>query len=45
MTVGIVSYGAYIPKYRIKVEDIARVWGDDADILSAGLMVNEKVGS
>ncbi|MEL4306019.1 hydroxymethylglutaryl-CoA synthase [Methanococcoides sp. LMO-2] len=42
MSVGIVSYGAYIPKYRIKVEDIARVWGDDADILSAGLMVNEK---
>ena len=42
MSVGIVSYGAYIPKYRIKVEDIARVWGDDADILIAGLMVNEK---
>jgi len=42
MSIGIVSYGAYIPKYRIKVEDIARVWGDDADILSAGLMVNEK---
>jgi hydroxymethylglutaryl-CoA synthase len=42
MTVGIVSYGAYIPRYRIKVEEIARVWGDDAAILSAGLMVNEK---
>jgi hydroxymethylglutaryl-CoA synthase len=42
MSVGIVSYGAYIPKFRIKVEDIARVWGDDADILSAGLMVYEK---
>jgi hydroxymethylglutaryl-CoA synthase len=42
MSVGIVSYGAYIPRYRIKVEDIARVWGDDADILIAGLMVNEK---
>ena len=42
MSVGIVSYGAYIPKYRIKIEDIARVWGDDADILKAGLMVNEK---
>jgi len=42
MSVGIVSYGAYIPKFRIKVEDIARVWGDDAGILIAGLMVNEK---
>ncbi|MGP8329832.1 MAG: hydroxymethylglutaryl-CoA synthase [Methanosarcinaceae archaeon] len=42
MSVGIVSYGAYIPRYRIKVEDIARVWGDNADILIAGLMVNEK---
>ncbi|TGC09037.1 hydroxymethylglutaryl-CoA synthase [Methanolobus halotolerans] len=42
MSVGIVSYGAYIPRYRIKIEDIARVWGDDADILKAGLMVNEK---
>jgi len=42
MSVGIVSYGAYIPRYRIKIEDIARVWGDDAEILKAGLRVNEK---
>jgi hydroxymethylglutaryl-CoA synthase len=42
MSVGIVSYGAYVPKYRIKIEDIARVWGDDAEILKSGLMVNEK---
>ncbi len=42
MSVGIISYGAYVPKYRIKIEDIARVWGDDADILKSGLMVNEK---
>ena len=42
MSVGIVSYGAYIPRYRIKIEDIARVWGDDAEILKAGLMVFEK---
>ncbi|WNY26499.1 hydroxymethylglutaryl-CoA synthase [Methanolapillus ohkumae] len=42
MTVGIVSYGAYIPKYRIKTEEIAGVWGGDAEILKAGLKVYEK---
>jgi hydroxymethylglutaryl-CoA synthase len=29
---GIVSYGVYIPKYRIKVNEIARVWGAGSDI-------------
>ena len=42
MTIGIVSYGAYIPKYRIKLEEIARLWGDDAEALKNGLMVYEK---
>jgi hydroxymethylglutaryl-CoA synthase len=38
---GIVSYGVYIPRFRIRVDEIARVWGDGADI-SEGLRVFEK---
>ncbi len=39
---GIVSYGSYIPKYRIKVEEIARVWGENAEAIKGGLGVYEK---
>ncbi|MFH0861328.1 MAG: hydroxymethylglutaryl-CoA synthase [Candidatus Altiarchaeota archaeon] len=42
MKVGIVGYGAYIPRYRIKVEEIAKVWGDDAERIKSGLNVFEK---
>jgi hydroxymethylglutaryl-CoA synthase len=42
MDVGIVGYGAYIPRCRIKVEDIARVWGADAPTYKKGLMLREK---
>lgn len=38
---GIVSYGVYIPKFRIRVEEIARVWGEKSDI-SQSLLVYEK---
>jgi hydroxymethylglutaryl-CoA synthase len=38
---GIVSYGVYIPKYRIRVDEIARVWGD-GDGISESLRVYEK---
>ena len=40
--VGIVGYGAYIPKYRIKVEEIARVWNKDPNAIKNGLLVYEK---
>ena len=39
---GIVGYGANVPSYRIKVEEIAKVWGDNPDSISNGLIVNEK---
>jgi hydroxymethylglutaryl-CoA synthase len=41
MVVGITSYGAYVPRYRIKSEEIARIWGDDANIGKA-LNVHQK---
>jgi len=39
---GILSYGSYIPKFRIRVEEIARVWGEDAEKIKSGLGVYEK---
>lgn len=42
MKVGLVSYGAYIPRYRIKTEEIAKVWGKDASTIIRGLGVEEK---
>lgn len=40
--VGIITYGAYIPQYRIKAEEIARVWGANASDITGGLGVFEK---
>jgi len=40
--VGIVGYGAHLPRRRIKVEEIAKVWGADADGYKKGLLINEK---
>jgi len=40
--VGITGYGVYIPRYRIKVEEIARVWGGNAEVIKASLKIAEK---
>ncbi len=42
MAVGIVGYGACIPRHRIKVEEIAKVWGADAPSYKRGLQLREK---
>ncbi|MFQ5906913.1 MAG: hydroxymethylglutaryl-CoA synthase, partial [bacterium] len=39
---GIVGYGASIPRNRIKVEEIAKVWGADAPSYKKGLGLEEK---
>lgn len=40
--IGIVSYGANIPRTRIKIEEIASVWGKDGERISKGLGLKEK---
>ena len=40
--VGIVSYGTYIPKYRIKTEETAKVWEEDSKEILSQLQVNAK---
>ncbi len=42
MNPGIVGYGAYVPKKRITVEEIARVWKKDGKKISNSLGVKEK---
>ncbi len=39
---GIVSTGAYIPQYRLKVSDVASVWGKDGRIVGASIGISEK---
>ena len=39
---GIVGYGAFIPRNRIKSEEIAQQWGKDAAAIQRGLLLKEK---
>ncbi|MFH0773713.1 MAG: hydroxymethylglutaryl-CoA synthase [bacterium] len=42
MKTGITSYGFYVPQYRIRVADIAHVWGKNASEIERALGVMEK---
>jgi len=42
LEVGIVSYGAYIPRFRITPIEIGRVWGQDGKAMAKGLYINSK---
>lgn len=39
---GIVGYGAFIPRRRITVEEIAQQWGKDPNTIRNGLLLKEK---
>ena len=39
---GIVSYGAYIPRYKIETTEIASVWGQDGSAMARNLNVFSK---
>jgi hydroxymethylglutaryl-CoA synthase len=40
--VGVVGWGVYIPRYRIRTEEVARLWGDDPQRIADVYLVNEK---
>ncbi len=39
---GIVGYGAFVPRKRIKAEEIARQWGKEPESIKKGLLLQEK---
>lgn len=42
MNVGILGYGTYIPRYRIKTSEIAGVWGKQSQNIERSLGISEK---
>ena len=42
MDVGIVSYGAYVPRYRISPKEIGKIWGVDGEGMGKGLFILRK---
>jgi len=42
---GIIGYGTYVPKYRIKLSEIAQMWQKNPDEIISGLRVEEKAVS
>ena len=42
MKAGIVSYGGYVPRYRITPKDIGAVWGVDGEAMGRGLNIRAK---
>jgi hydroxymethylglutaryl-CoA synthase len=42
MDIGIVGYGCYIPRFRIKSDEIARIWGENPANIKNGLGIEEK---
>ena len=42
LNTAIIGYGSYIPKWRIKAEEIAKIWGKNADRVKNKLNIKEK---
>jgi hydroxymethylglutaryl-CoA synthase len=42
MVAGIVSYGGYVPRYRITPKEIGNVWGVDGEAMGKSLGINAK---
>jgi len=42
MKAGIVTYGAYVPRYRITPKEIGAVWGVDGEAMGKGLNIRAK---